>query len=207
MTTPNEPFDLLHPQPLLIVISGPSGIGKDSVLNELKRRGLPFHFVVTANTRKPRPEEVHGQDYLFMTRKEFKEGVKRGDFIEHAKVYNDLKGIPRWQVDDAIKSGQDVVLRVDVQGAETIRGLYPEAVMIYLIPRNYDEWYNRLVNRKTESAEDLATRVEISIKEVDKIGIFDYLVVNAENLLCQAVDDIIGIVRTEHLAVKHRKIN
>ncbi len=206
MTSQAEPFDLLHPQPLLIVISGPSGIGKDSVLNELKRRGLPLHFVVTANTREPRPEEVHGVDYFFMTREEFLAGVERGEFLEHAKVYNDLKGIPRWQVDNALKSGKDVVLRVDVQGAETIRGLYPEAVLIYLIPRNYDEWYNRLVCRKTESAEDIKTRVEISVKEVEKIDIFDYLVVNAENLLCQAVDDIIGIIRTEHLAVNHRKI-
>lgn len=206
MTSQAEPFDLLHPQPLLIVISGPSGIGKDSVLNELKRRGLPLHFVVTANTREPRPEEVHGVDYFFMTREEFLAGVERGEFLEHAKVYNDLKGIPRWQVDNALKSGKDVVLRVDVQGAETIRGLYPEAVLIYLIPRNYDEWYNRLVCRKTESAEDIKTRVEISVKEVEKIDIFDYLVVNAENLLCQAVDDIIGIIRTEHIAVNHRKI-
>ncbi len=206
MTSKAEPFDLLHPQPLLIVISGPSGIGKDSVLLELKRRGLPFHFVVTANTRAPRADEVHGRDYLFMTREEFQAGVERGDFIEHAEVYNDLKGIPRWQVENAIKSGKDVVLRVDVQGAETIRGLYPEAVLIYLIPRNYDEWYKRLVSRKTETAEDLETRVRISVKELEKIGIFDYLVVNAENLLCQAVDDIIGIIRTEHLAVKHRKI-
>jgi len=206
MTSQAEPFDLLHPQPLLIVISGPSGIGKDSVLNELKHRGLPFHFVVTANTREPRPEEVHGVDYFFMTREEFLAGVERGEFLEHAKVYNDLKGIPRWQVDNALKSGKDVVLRVDVQGAETIRGLYPEAVLIYLIPRNYDEWYTRLVCRKTESAEDIKTRVEISVKEVEKIDIFDYLVVNAENLLCQAVDDIIGIIRTEHLAVNHRKI-
>lgn len=206
MTSKAEPFDLLHPQPLLIVISGPSGIGKDSVLNELKRRELPFHFVVTANTRAPRPEEVHGRDYLFMSREEFLAGVERGDFIEHAKVYNDLKGIPRWQVEEALKSGKDVVLRVDVQGAETIRGLYPEAVLIYLIPSNYAEWYQRLVDRKTESEDDLKTRVEISIKEVEKIDIFDYLVVNAENLLCQAVDDIIGIIRTEHLAVTHRKI-
>ena len=206
MTSQSEPFDLLHPQPLLIVISGPSGIGKDSVLNELKRRGLPFHFVVTANTRAPRPEEVHGVDYLFISREEFLAGVERGEFLEHAKVYNDLKGIPRWQVDNALKSGKDVLLRVDVQGAETIRGLYPEAVLIYLIPRNYAEWYNRLVCRKTESEEDLKTRVEISVREVEKIGIFDYVVVNAENLLCQAVDDIISIIRTEHLAVNHRKI-
>jgi len=206
MITTEDPFNLIHPQPLLIVISGPSGIGKDSVLQELKRRRLPFHFVVTANTRPPRPEEVDGVDYIFMSREEFMAGVERGDFIEHAQVYNDLKGIPRWQIEDALKSGKDVVLRVDVQGAETIRDLYPEALLIYLIPRNYDEWYKRLVSRKTESEEDLKIRVEISVKEVEKIDIFDYLVVNAENLLCNAVDDIIGIIHSEHLAVRHRKI-
>ena len=206
MTMSEEPFDLLHPQPLLIVISGPSGIGKDSVLKEMKRRNLPLHFVVTATSREPRPEEVHGKDYFFFSREEFEERIRKGEFIEHAKVYNDLKGIPRWQIEDALNSGKDVVLRVDVQGAETIRNLYPEALLIFLIPRSYKEWHERLVNRNTESPEDLQTRINISVKEVEKIGIFDYLVINAEHLLCQAVDDIVTIIRAEHLAVKHRKI-
>jgi len=206
MTISEEPFDLLHPQPLLVVISGPSGIGKDSVLKEMKRRNLPLHFVVTATSREPRPEEVHGKDYFFFSREEFEERIRKGEFIEHARVYNDLKGIPRWQIEDALKSGKDVLLRLDVQGAETIRKLYPEALLIFLIPRSYDEWYERLVKRNTESPQDLQTRIEISLKEVEKIGIFDYLVINAENLLCQAVDDIVAIIRAEHLAVKHRKI-
>lgn len=206
MTISEEPFDLLHPQPLLVVISGPSGIGKDSVLKEMKRRKLPLHFVVTATSREPRPEEVHGKDYFFFSREEFEERIRKGEFIEHARVYNDLKGIPRWQIEDALKSGKDVLLRLDVQGAETIRKLYPEALLIFLIPRSYDEWYERLVKRNTESPQDLQTRIEISLKEVEKIGIFDYLVINAENLLCQAVDDIVAIIRAEHLAVKHRKI-
>ena len=206
MPTTEDPFDLMHPQPLLIVISGPSGIGKDSVLQEMKRRALPFHFVVTANTRAPRPEEVDGVDYIFMSREEFLAGVERGDFIEHARVYNDLKGIPRWQIEDALKSGKDVVLRVDVQGAETVRNLYPEALLIFLIPTSYNEWYERLVKRNTESPADLQTRIEISVKEVEKVGLFDYFVVNAEHLLCQAVDDIERIIRAEHLAVRHRKI-
>jgi len=206
MTISEEPFDLLHPQPLLVVISGPSGIGKDSVLKEMRRRNLPLHFVVTATSREPRPEEVHGKDYFFFSREEFEERIRKGEFIEHARVYNDLKGIPRWQIEDALKSGKDVLLRLDVQGAETIRKLYPEALLIFLIPRSYDEWYERLVKRNTESPQDLQTRIEISLKEVEKIGIFDYLVINAENLLCQAVDDIVAIIRAEHLAVKHRKI-
>jgi len=206
MTISEEPFDLLHPQPLLVVISGPSGIGKDSVLKEMKRRNLPLHFVVTATSREPRPEEVHGKDYFFFSREEFEERIRKGEFIEHARVYNDLKGIPRWQIEDALKSGKDVLLRLDVQGAETIRKLYPEALLIFLIPGSYDEWYERLVKRNTESPQDLQTRIEISLKEVEKIGIFDYLVINAENLLCQAVDDIVAIIRAEHLAVKHRKI-
>jgi len=194
MTISEEPFDLLHPQPLLVVISGPSGIGKDSVLKEMKRRKLPLHFVVTATSREPRPEEVHGKDYFFFSREEFEERIRKGEFIEHARVYNDLKGIPRWQIEDALKSGKDVLLRLDVQGAETIRKLYPEALLIFLIPRSYDEWYERLVKRNTESPQDLQTRIEISLKEVEKIGIFDYLVINAENLLCQAVDDIVAII-------------
>jgi guanylate kinase len=199
-----EMFDLLHPQPLLIVISGPSGVGKDSVLQGLKRRNLPFHFVVTATSRAPRSDEVNGRDLYLYSRAEFEERCARGEFIEHALVYQDLKGIPCCQIEDAIKSGKDVVLRVDVQGAATIRNKYPQAVMIFLIPRCYEEWYQRLINRKTESEEQLKIRIEMAAREVEQIGMFDYIVVNAENLLEQAVDDIISIIRAEHLAVNHR---
>lgn len=199
-------FDLYHPQPLLIVISGTSGIGKDAVLNGLKARNLPLHFVVTATSRLPRRDEVDGKDYFFFSREEFKKRIDNNEFIEYAMVYDDYKGGLRTQVDDALKSGKDVVLRVDVQGAETYRRLYPEAVLIFLIPNTIDEWFGRLKARNTESPENLKLRVDTAKDEVSRINVFDYVVVNADHLLEKAVDDIISIINVEHHKVHHRKL-
>jgi len=199
-------FDLYNPQPLLIVISGPSGIGKDAVLKGLRERNLGLHFVITATSREPRPGEVNGKDYFFFSKEEFEERIAKGEFIEYAWVYNDFKGALRSQVDDALKSGKDVILRVDVQGAETYRKLYPQAVLIFLIPLTVEEWYDRLKARNTESPENLKLRVETAKEEVARIDLFDYVVVNADHLLEEAVDDIIAIIDVEHHKVHHRKL-
>ena len=199
-------FDLYHPQPLLIVISGPSGIGKDAVLTGLRERNLGLHFVITATSREPRPGEVNGKDYFFFSKEEFEARIAKGEFIEYAWVYNDFKGALRSQVDDALKSGKDVILRVDVQGAETYRKLYPQAVLIFLIPLTVEEWYDRLKARNTESPENLKVRVETAKEEVARIDLFDYVVVNANHLLEEAVDDIIAIINVEHHKVHHRKL-
>ncbi len=199
-------FDLYRPQPLLIVISGTSGIGKDAVLQGLRNRDCGLHFVVTATSRLPRPNEVNGRDYFFFSREEFARRIEKGEFIEYAMVYDDYKGGLRSEVEDALKSGKDVVLRVDVQGAETYRGLYPEAILIFLIPNTIDEWYGRLKARNTESPENLKVRIDTAKEEVKKINIFDYVVVNAENCLDNAVDDILSIISVEHHKVHHRKL-
>ena len=119
-------FKIVHPEPLLIVLSGPSGVGKDSVLNRMKERGLPFHFVVTATTRAKRPAETNGQDYFFVSSDEFARMIEANELLEYAIVYNDYKGIPKYQVRDALASGKDVIMRIDVQGAATIRKLVPD---------------------------------------------------------------------------------
>ena len=121
--------------PLLIVISGPSGVGKDSAVQRMKERGLPIHFVVTATTRPQREAEKHGVDYFFVSREQFAEMIETDDLIEYAIVYGDYKGIPKSQVEQALASGTDVVMRVDVQGAQTLRKLYPEALLIFLSTR------------------------------------------------------------------------
>ncbi len=120
---PDSEFDLHNPQPLLIVISGPSGVGKDSVIHGLKGRNLPIHYVVTATTRPRREDETQGVDYFFVTKDEFAHMIEQEELIEYAIVYNDYKGIPKQQVREALASGQDVVMRVDVQGAATVRKL------------------------------------------------------------------------------------
>src|SRR5512147_850326 len=114
-------FDLFHPQPLLVVISGPSGVGKDAVLKSLQKRSLPLHFVVTMTSRPPRNGEVEGIDYFFVTQEKFKALIQQNEFLEYALVYDDYKGIPKSQIREAMASNRDVVLRVDVQGAQTLR--------------------------------------------------------------------------------------
>lgn len=193
-------------QPLLIVISGPSGVGKDSVLQCMKERELPFHFVVTATSRPQREGEVHGVDYFFTTRDEFETMIAGGELIEHALVYDDYKGIPKEQVQQALASGHDVIMRIDVQGAATIRKLYPEALLIFLSTNSEQELIERLKARRTETAESMELRLTSARKELEKIGLFDYYVINAENHLDQAVDTILNIINTEHHRSNPRKV-
>jgi guanylate kinase len=194
-------------QPLLIVISGPSGVGKDTVLQRMKERGLPFHFVVTANTRPIRPGEVDGVDYIFVTREMFAEMVESGELLEHALVYDQHKGIPKQQVRDALASGKDVLMRIDVQGAETIRGLAPEALLIFLSTRNDDELVRRLKQRKTETPEGLKLRIATAREELKRAEMFDYYVINADMQLDAAVDTIMDIISAEHHRTHPRKVD
>jgi len=202
----NIRFDILQPSPLLIVISGPSGVGKDAVLNEMKARMLPFHFVVTTTSRKPRPGEVESVDYNFVEQAYFESMIANNELIEFALVYQDYKGIPREQVRKALESGKDVVMRLDVQGARKIRNLFPEAVLIFLVPSDAKEWYERLIARKTETPESLKIRIETAISEMNQLDLFDYIVVNAQNRLEKAVDSIEAIIKVEHSRTHPRKI-
>jgi guanylate kinase len=183
---------------LLIVISGPSGVGKDSVVQRMKERGFPVHFVVTATDRPPRPNEVHGRDYYFYTTAEFEQMIARGEFLEHARVYGQHKGIPKAHVRQALDSGQDVVMRVDVQGAGTVKGLIPEAVTIFLTCESEEELIARLRERRTESEEALMCRLETTRQEMAQIPDFDYVVVNRHSALDNTVDDVMAIIRAEH---------
>jgi guanylate kinase len=203
--TDQSDFYSLQPIPLLIVISGPSGVGKDSVLHTMKGRGLQFHFVVTVTTRHPRPGEVEGVDYFFVSPQRYAEMLEKDEFLEHASVYDDCYGIPKRQIVEAFASGRDVVLRVDVQGAATIRRLCPEAVLAFLMPRSEAELFNRMQARKTESPESLELRKATAIQEIGRVGEFDYVVVNADGRLEETVDDILAIIRSEHCRVHPRK--
>jgi len=193
-------------QPLLIVLSGASGAGKDSVLRRMKDRGLPFHFVITATTRKPRPGEVDGQDYFFVSHERFAAMIENGELLEHAIVYSDYKGIPKQQVRQALDSGQDVVMRIDVQGAETIRALCPEALLIFLVPGSEEEMIRRLQKRQTEAAADLELRIETARQELKRMHVFDYYVVNADERLDAAVDMIEAIIAAEHQRIHPRRV-
>jgi len=193
-------------EPLLIVISGPSGVGKDAVVKHMKAHGLPFHFVVTAASRNPRPGEVHGVDYFFLSEAAFQTMLDNDELLEHAMVYNEHKGIPKEQVRQALASGKDVVMRIDVQGARTIRSIVPNAILIFLSTRSEDELYQRLKARRTESPEDLQLRIKTARLEMQQTQIFDYYVVNAENQLEATVDAIIAIIEAEHRRTQPRKV-
>jgi guanylate kinase len=201
--TPNKPPKT---QPLLIVISGPSGVGKDSVVTRMSERKLPFYFVVTATTRPPRENEVHGVDYFFYTKDEFAEMIEQGELLEYAYVYDDYKGIPKSQVRAALASGKDVVMRLDVQGAATIKDLYPDALLIFLTTENEAELEKRLKERETEKPEELKLRIATARQELKRVDEFDYVVENRDSQLDTTVDTIKAIILAEHCHVKHRKV-
>jgi guanylate kinase len=192
-----DPFQREEP-PLLIVITGPSGVGKDSVVLRMKERGFPFHFVVTATDRPPRRGEVHGKDYYFYSTAQFEQMIAQGELLEHACVYGEHKGIPAAHVRDALASGQDVVMRVDVQGATTVKDLIPSAIVVFLTCESEEELKLRLRARRTESEEALQGRLDTSRQEMALIPGFDYVVANRRDLLDEAVDDVVAIIRAEH---------
>jgi len=204
---PDTKFDIHQSQPLLVVISGPSGVGKDSVLHGLKKRGLPAHFVVTANTRPPRAHEVQGVDYFFVSKEEFARMIEQGELIEYAVVYNDYKGIPKQQVREALASGKDVVMRLDVQGAASVRKLAPEAVLIFLTTESEEALVRRLKARQTESDDEFSLRIATARQELKRVTEFDYVIVNQDGCLEDTIDTVIAIILAEHQRVVPRKVS
>ncbi len=204
MSEPDPPHS--PAPPLLIVVSGPSGAGKDSLLGRLKENGYPFHFVVTATTRPKRADEIEGQDYHFVSERDFREMIERGELLEHAVVYGEYKGVPKQQVHEALASGHDVILRLDVQGAATIRRLAPEAVLIFLTTDTEPELRERLRTRHTETAGDLKARFDAAREELERVDEFDYVVINRSGSLDRAVADVMCIIRAEHCRVHGRQV-
>ena len=200
-------FNVHNPLPLLIVISGPSGAGKDTVMQRMQERGMPFHFVVTATTRPKRENEIHGKDYFFVSKDEFARMIDEDELIEHAIVYGDYKGIPKQQVREALASGKDVVMRVDVQGAESIRKMAPEALLVFITTDSEEELVHRLETRKTETTDSLALRIATARKELKRVEAFDYVIVNRDFQLDVTVNSIRSIIDAEHHRVNPRKVS
>lgn len=200
----NEPVP--SPQALLVILSGPSGVGKDAVLARLKARWPSGHFVVTVTTRPRRPRERDGVDYFFVSPERFQEMVARGELLEHAQVYGHWYGVPREPVRRALAQGQDVIIKADVQGAATIKGLAPQAIFIFLAPASLEELEARLHHRHTEAPQVLARRLEIAREEMKRLPRFDYRVVNAEGQIEGAVAQIEAIVMAERCRVQPRRI-
>ncbi|MBO9337113.1 MAG: guanylate kinase [Chloroflexus sp.] len=195
------------PQPLLVVISGPSGVGKDSVLMRMRELGFPFHFVVTANSRPQRPGEIDGVDYHFVTTERFREMIQNDELLEWAEVYGQYKGIPKFEIRQAIASGRDVILRINVDGAATIKRLAPEAVFIFLAPASIDELRHRLLLRRTESPDEIERRLAMVSDEMAQLPNFDYVVINHADRLDETVGQIRAIISAEKARVYPRRIS
>lgn len=195
----------IHPK--LIVISGPSGVGKDTIARNLIQTDPDrFYFVVTATTRPPRTGEKHGVDYFFFTNDEFAQMIENNELLEYAVVYNDYKGIPKQQIRDALNSGRDVIMRVDVQGAATIRKLIPNAISVFLTTETEVELVRRLRERKSETAEGLNLRIAAARQEMNRLHEFDYWVINAEDRQERAVREILSIIEAAHCLVEQQPI-
>ena len=205
MGTGSLSYSIAKPEPLIVIISGLSGSGKDTVINRLKDIStIDFHFVVTCNTRKRRENEVDGKDYHFISREKFLSMIENGEMLEHSVVYDDLKGVPRFEIENAFAVGKDMILRLDFQGMQKIKAVYPQAISIFILPPDAENWIERLRSRQTETEESLKIRIRTAEKELAQIGGFDYVVVNDE--VDQAAGDILTILQAEHMRSSNRKV-
>ncbi len=194
-------------QPLLLILSGPSGVGKDAVLNRMREMSFPLECITTVTTRSRRAGEREHIDYRFVSEARFQEMINHDELLEWANVYGNWYGVPREPVKRALDSGRDTILKVDIQGAATIKKKVPEAVFIFLMPPSMEELRHRLKRRHTESAFDLALRTRTAEEEIKRLPLFDYVVMSERDEIDRAVTDIRAIITAERCRVKPREVN
>jgi guanylate kinase len=200
MDCPNPPNS--GSQPLLIVISGPSAAGKNSVATALLRRDLTLRRVVTATDRPRRPDEVDGRDYHFISRAEFERLIAQEELVEWARVYGQYKGIPRRELERALESGQDTLVLVDIQGAAAIRRLMPQAILIFVVAPSEDEMIRRLRERGGDTPEQVKARILTAREEMSHLEEFDYLVVNHQGRLDETAEQVQAIRIAERCRIR-----
>lgn len=193
--------------PLFIVISGSSGVGKDATLDRMEKAGFPLHRVLTATTRPKRPGENDGVDYHFLSEGKFRQMIKKNQFLEWAEVYGNYYGVPKREVKEALKQGWDTIVKVDVQGAATIKQILPDAVFIFLMPPSIGELVARLKQRYGSSSVELDLRLSKAQEEIESLPLFDYVVINRTDDLDLTVTQINAIVAAEKCRIKQRVIN
>jgi guanylate kinase len=193
--------------PLVVVISGPSGVGKDATLAKIKETGARFHYIVTATTRRKRVNEINGVDYYFITHSDFETKIREGKFLEYANVYNNYYGVLKKEVQDALKKGEDVIFKVDVQGATTLKQKIPAAIFIFLMPSSTEELMERLRKRNADSEQDVDLRISKAETEINNMEMFDYVVVNHQDNLDQTAEKVKSIVTAEKCRINRRKVH
>ena len=192
--------------PLLVVISGPSGVGKDTVLARMKERGLPLHFTVTATTRPPREENSADPLLALLSEEAFDRLLAEDGLLEHAQVYGYRYGVPKAPVREALERGQDVVVRVDTQGAASIKKLAPAAILIFLAPPSLKALEARLRARGLDDAKTMQRRLQSASQEMEQASKFDHTVVNEEDGVDDVVDQVLAIMAAERSRAGRRPV-
>ncbi len=200
------PIQFPEKPPVLVVVSGPSGVGKDAALKRMRDLNYPFYFLVTNTTRVRRADEIEGVDYHFITKEQFADMERSGEFLEHASVYGYDYGNSRREVREALDRGQDVILRIDVQGAATIKKLVPDAIFIFMLPPSIEKLEARLRKRRTEPEDYLRLRLHAARLEMGEVDKFDYAIVNEDDALDETADLIYSIILAEKCRVKPRRV-
>lgn len=188
---------------LLFVVSGPSGAGKDTLVEALRQQLPRLKYSVSATTRDPRPGEIEGEHYFFLTREEFERRLAAGGFLEWREYNGNLYGTPRDYVERSLTEGYDLIMKPEVNGALAIKRTFPEAVLIFLAPDRFSNLRMRLLARRTETTEEIARRLEIAHEEFKFVRNFDYIVINAEARSDEAVRDLQAILQAERFRI-HR---
>lgn len=188
---------MINKKGLLVVVSGPSGAGKGTVCKELIQRNPDFKLSVSATTRLPREGEIEGESYYFLTKENFSDMIGKGGFLEYAQIYSNYYGTPKGPVMEHLESGNDVILEIEMQGARQVKDMYPEAVLVFVLPPSLGELEHRLVGRGTESEEQVRERLSTSFEEIKQIKDYDYFLFNENNKTIESAIIIENIMMAE----------
>lgn len=201
MANPDRP----NSNPMVVVISGPSGVGKDVMIERMiESVRLGFHFTVSATTREARPGEVEGVNHYFVSVDAFVNLIASDDLLEWAMVYGNYYGVPKQQLREALSAGKHVIVRVDVQGAKRITEIIPQALLIFIVPPSLEVLRSHLENRGVDSEEEMKKRLAAASEEINQASLFDYTVTNEENKLDETVEKVVEIIETESKRIPPR---
>lgn len=190
---------------LLLVVSGPSGAGKGTICKSILEQNDHIKLSVSATTRKPRTGEVHGVNYFFIDKEEFKKMIEQGEFLEYAQIYDNFYGTPKSAIMETLEKGQDVILEIEMQGARQVKEVYPEGIFVFVLPPSLKELKNRIVGRGTETAEEIEKRFSCAFEEIKQIDDYDYFIVNQD--VEKSVKELESIISSEKNKVTRYKNN